>query len=240
MEWRMAEGADYDEAVASLLKTMGADVSEVEIEKLGEQRKLFGLGGVVTRIRGRLKDDAVPGERPRSAPQRTPRPEKTVRELTESETATIAEKAADFLGRIIKGMDVSTATVRSSAENGEIRLEIVGGDVPFPVGDEGEVLDAIQTIVTIYVGRLHEGKARVSVDAGNYRNARVEQLKEIALKAAESAVNSGRKVYLGPMKSLERKVVHAALQDNPGVHTKSQGEGDRRQVVVYPSKPGRS
>lgn len=239
MEWRMAEGADYDEAVASLLKTMGADVSEVEIEKLGEQRKLFGLGGVVTRIRGRLKEDSVPAERPRTAPQKT-RPERTGRELTESETAKIAEKAADFLGQIIKGMDVSTATVRSSTENGEIMLEIVGGDRPFPVGDDGEVLDAIQTLVTIYVGRLHEGKARVSVDAGNYRNARVEKLKEIAQKAAESAVNTGKKVYLGPMKSLERKVVHAALQDNHGVHTKSQGEGDRRQVVVYPSKPRQS
>jgi spoIIIJ-associated protein len=232
----MAEGASFEEAVASLLKTMGADKSEVEIENLGEQRKMFGLGGTYTKIRGRLKQEAVSGEtRPKIRAEKVVPTRASAPAPGDAEMAEIGEKAADFLREIIKRMDVSDAKVNVSADKGEITLDITDSNRPFPIGNNGEVLDAIQTLVGIYVGRLHEGKARITVDAGNYREHRIGKLKELAEKAANEATTKGKKVYLGTMKSAERKIIHAALQDNTNVQTKSQGEGDHRQVVVSPA-----
>lgn len=236
MNWRMAEGATFDEAVTALLKTMGADKSEVEIEDLGEQRRMFGLGGTYVKIRGRLKQDAVEGEsRPKSRPEKTAR--SSAPAPANADMGEVSEKAAEFLRQIVKGMDVCEAKVKIVSDKGDITLKICDEDKPFPIGNNGEVLDAVQTLVGIYVGRLHDGKTRVTVDAGNYREQRVGKLKELAEKAADEAIAKGKKVYMGTMKSAERKIIHAALQDNAGVQTKSQGEGDRRQVVVYPAPP---
>ncbi|MBI3794016.1 MAG: hypothetical protein HY280_04710 [Nitrospinae bacterium] len=235
MNWRMAQGATFEEAVASLLKSLGADESEVEIENLGESRKLFGLGGPVIKVRGRLKEDAVRGE-PREKTERVRTEPKNTTPMTESEIEEIAEKASLFLQSIIENMNLPKYKITITVEKTEVTLVINDHDEPFAVGRNGEVLEAIQTLLGIYIGRLHEGRARITVDAGNYRENRLESLKTIAEKAAAEALAKGKKVYLGPMKSSDRKVVHAALQENADVQTKSQGEGDRRQVVVYPAK----
>jgi spoIIIJ-associated protein len=248
MEWRTAEGTSYEEAVASLLKTLGADRSEVEIEDLGETRKMFGLGSLATKVRGRLKDDAVSGERKGS--QRTERTEKPHRgeytdrkerverkeypPLSDEELSKIGKESLAFLREIVEKMNISHGAVNMSAEGGLVTLSIEDGNEPFPIGRNGEVLDALQTLMGIFVGKFHEGKAKVIVDAGSFREKRLETLKELALKSADEAVTKGKKIYLGPMKAGERKAIHAALQDNGRVVTKSQGEGDHRQVVVMP------
>jgi spoIIIJ-associated protein len=38
------------------------------------------------------------------------------------------------------------------------------------------------------------------------------------------------------MSSRERRIVHLALKDMPGVRTESIGAGEERQVVIHPAK----
>jgi len=59
MDWTVADGKTYKDAVEVLLLSLGAHRSEVEIEEVGERKKLFGLGKKVIRVRGRIKDDAL-------------------------------------------------------------------------------------------------------------------------------------------------------------------------------------
>jgi len=40
---------------------------------------------------------------------------------------------------------------------------------------------------------------------------------------------------LNPMSSRERRIVHMALKEMPGVRTESVGAGEERQVVIHPS-----
>ncbi|MDH5543292.1 MAG: KH domain-containing protein [Nitrospinota bacterium] len=61
MDWTEADGDTYEEAVEILLLSLGAHRSEVEIEEVGEKKKLFGLGKTVIRVRGRIKDEALGG-----------------------------------------------------------------------------------------------------------------------------------------------------------------------------------
>jgi hypothetical protein len=49
---------------------------------------------------------------------------------------------------------------------------------------------------------------------------------------ANRATKTGRKVVLEPMNPYERRVLHTALQNHPGVTTHSEGEEPNRRVVI--------
>jgi spoIIIJ-associated protein len=103
------------------------------------------------------------------------------------------------------------------------------------IGKHGQTIDAIQYLANAVVwrGRGDERKP-VVVDAAGYRARREETLTAIATRSAERVVASGRSVELESMTAVERKVVHVALKDFPGVVTRSEGTELNRFVVVDP------
>jgi spoIIIJ-associated protein len=74
------------------------------------------------------------------------------------------------------------------------------------------------------------------VDAEGYRGRREDSLADLARRLAEKAVRSGRPVPVEPMSPQDRKVVHKALAEHPGVTTESEGEGTARRVVIFPKR----
>ena len=64
---------------------------------------------------------------------------------------------------------------------------------------------------------------------------RFEELRMTAKVAAERVQSSHQPFRLNPMSSRERRVVHLALKDMPGVRTESVGMGEHRQVVIHPA-----
>ena len=70
------------------------------------------------------------------------------------------------------------------------------------------------------------------VDAEGYRARREKTLEQLAERLARKVVRSGRSVKLEPMNPYERKVIHATLQHNPNVTTKSEGTDPYRRVVI--------
>ncbi len=233
MEWTTAEGKSYEEAVATLLKSMGADRSEVEIEDLGDTKKLFGLGGTVAKVRGRLLEESFAEAPARHRPKANGSAPKSI---DADALGDIPEKMRAFLEDIVEKMNIKNAAVEIRSAEGEIVLNITGVDGGVLTGKNGETLEALQTLVEIYAGRLNGSKLPFVVDAEDYRQHREEKLRGLAEKSAEKAVKTGRKVFLGPMKPSERKTIHAFLQNDTRVKTHSQGTGDNRQVVIYPEK----
>ena len=77
-----------------------------------------------------------------------------------------------------------------------------------------------------------EGHIRVNVDAECYREKREESLRRYARKKAQQVLKARRRTTLEPMNAYERHVIHAALQDVPGVNTYSIGTEPNRRVVV--------
>ncbi len=238
MEWTTAEGKSYEEAVASLLKSMGADRSEVEIEDLGDTKKLFGLGGTVAKVRGRLMEESFAETSVKRRPKANGSAPRTAaaNPVNLAELGDIPEKMRAFLEDIVAKMNVKNAAVEIFPGEEQIVLNIVGADGGSLTGKNGETLEALQTLVEIYAGRLNGAKLPFVVDADNYRAHREDKLRALAEKSAEKAASSGRKVFLGPMKPSERKTIHAFLQNDTRVKTHSQGTGDNRQVVIYPEK----
>jgi len=118
------------------------------------------------------------------------------------------------------------------------QVVLEGEDMGALIGRRGETLDAIQQLTGYAVNKGRGKRVRIHVDAEGYRARREESLQRLARKTAGKVVKYRRNVTLEAMNAYERHVIHAALQDYPGVSTYSTGtEPNRRTVVVYdPSK----
>jgi spoIIIJ-associated protein len=102
------------------------------------------------------------------------------------------------------------------------------------IGRKGERLSALQHLVNLLLSHRMGEWTRVLVDVEDYRGRRERQLKEIAQRAADRVLETGKMLQLEAMPALERRLVHLALRDRAGVATQSIGEEPNRRVVVIP------
>ena len=75
----------------------------------------------------------------------------------------------------------------------------------------------------------------VHFDCAEFRATRLAELKLSAQVAAQRVREMHQPFRMNPMSARERRIIHLALQGEPGVRTGSEGDGDRRQVVIYPA-----
>ena len=78
---------------------------------------------------------------------------------------------------------------------------------------------------------------QITVDAEDYRTRRAQKLSDVAFEQAAKVRRSGRPVELEPMSPRDRRSVHLALQHEPGITTRSEGEGQYRHIVIEPAGP---
>jgi spoIIIJ-associated protein len=102
------------------------------------------------------------------------------------------------------------------------------------IGRKGERLSALQHLVNLMLSRRTGQWTRVLVDVEDYRGRRERQLVDLATRAAERVVGTGKMLQLEPMPALERRWIHIALRDHAGVATQSIGEEPNRRIVVLP------
>ena len=105
------------------------------------------------------------------------------------------------------------------------------------IGRKGERLSALQHLVNLMLSRRTGQWTRVLVDVEDYRGRRERQLADLAERAAQRVVETGKMLQLEPMPALERRWIHLALRDNADVSTQSIGEEPNRRVVVLPRNP---
>ena len=149
----------------------------------------------------------------------------------EEELTDTAKNARSFLLGLTERMGVPAAIeVGESAE--QLRMVLSGENMSILIGRRGETLDALQYLTSLNVNRGREEYLRVSLDTENYRAKREEALRKLAVRMANRAKKSGRRVALEPMNPNERRILHSALQNDPEVTTHSEGEEPYRRVII--------
>lgn len=113
-----------------------------------------------------------------------------------------------------------------------IYIEMDGRDSGTIIGKRGQTLDAIQYLTSLVVNKDKDKYLRVVVDAENYREKRERTLEQLANRLADKVIKSRKSVRLEPMNPYERKVIHATLQSNPKVITRSEGDEPYRRVII--------
>ena len=154
-----------------------------------------------------------------------------------------AEALRNFLENMVRvsGLELK-ANVRAVPEDGstpegdaEVLADLDGRDKELLLERGAEVLKAFEHLAfkalrleTVYHEKIH-------IDCGGYRALRFEELKMTARVAAERVQQTKQPFRLNPMSSRERRIVHLAVKDIPGVSTQSVGMGEERQVVIHPA-----
>ena len=100
------------------------------------------------------------------------------------------------------------------------------------IGKRGQTLDALQYLLGHVVNKQQDAFLRVKLDIGSYREKQENKLRGFARNAARRVKQSGKSLALDPMTPNERRIIHAALQRDRYVTTHSEGEGEKRHVVI--------
>jgi spoIIIJ-associated protein len=138
------------------------------------------------------------------------------------------EKVLELLG--------FTATVDEHTLEEGILLEVKTEDSGRLIGRQGQTLSDLQYITNRLLFQQDAAAPKVMVDVGGYRAQAREALVKKALDAAEKVRRWGDVVELEPLSAFDRRVVHQALKDDPGVETKSvEVEGtDKKAILLRP------
>ncbi|KPK00714.1 MAG: hypothetical protein AMJ60_00220 [Desulfobacterales bacterium SG8_35] len=146
----------------------------------------------------------------------------------------LAELKAD-LGQILELMHYPSE-VSVSADNENVTAQIQGAYVDEIVGQNGKILDSLQYLLRKIIAKKYSEKAIISLDAGDFRAARTEELKQLGLELAAEVKKNGKTRSIPSLNPSERRVVHLALQDDKDVRSRSVGEGLFKKVLIY--RPG--
>ena len=172
----------------------------------------------------------------RSERRAEPKAEKAPREpavLGEEIRDEKSEQIRTFLSGLLEHMDAKADVKVYEVEKNRYKVILEGEKLGALIGRRGETLDAIQQLTNYSINRGGESKrARVQIDAENYREKREESLERLAQKVAGKVVKYRRNVTLEPMNAYERHVIHTALQDTQYITTFSIGTEPNRRVVV--------
>jgi spoIIIJ-associated protein len=143
------------------------------------------------------------------------------------------EIAADYLEELLEITDLD-GDLDMDVEGDRATVSIVGADLPQLVGDQGEVLEALQELTRLAVYRETGERSRLMLDVSGHRATRRTALEEQAAQIVAQVKESGEQAALEPMSPFERKVVHDVVAA-AGLRSESEGAEPRRYVVVLPA-----
>ena len=200
-----------EEAIEIALKELDADRSDVEVDVVSRGKSgILGIGSEPAVVR--VSDIE-------SAPDNV-----TV-------ASTVIQTLLDHLDADVV---LTLKQVHNEDLDGPI-FEIEGDDAGLLIGRKGETLKTLQFLVRYIVSHRLDERVNLMVDVEGYQQRRYQSLENMARRVARRVSDTGRSITLEPMPPNERRIVHIALSDHPGVTTESTGFGDSRQVTVEPS-----
>lgn len=222
-------------------KTFSHNSSQEKREKKFEKRegfKGFSRGGY----------DPIPAPMSSAPVKREEKPfegrsseKRELTPLSEEEIAAVIKAALDFLNSVFQGMEmeVELQTEFRNSSN-ELYINLIGPDMGILIGKRGQTLDSLQYLCSLVVNKNHGDEyLRVKLDTEDYRKRREQTLRSLAKNIAYKVKKNRKSVHLEPMNPYERRIIHAALQSDSQVSTKSEGEDPFRHVVIFCKNGGK-
>jgi spoIIIJ-associated protein len=158
-------------------------------------------------------------------------------ELDEESSGSDLELEGDIAADYIEGLlDIADldGDIDMDVEGDRAIVSVVGATLDELVGEDGEVLEALQELTRLAVHRQTGSRARLMLDIGGYRARRRTELAEYGRTVADEVARTGEPRALEAMSPFERKIVHDAVAA-AGMRSESEGEEPHRRVVVFPA-----
>lgn len=136
---------------------------------------------------------------------------------------------AEFLDRLLSlfPLDIKYQIKR---KNEMLYFIFEGKDKYLLLRKDGSLLLAFQHILN------KVSPKKVQTDCDFYRERKERELREYAQQMARQVHETGKNEILDLMNPYERRIVHVAVNQIPGISTESIGEEFLKRVKIYPSK----
>lgn len=170
-----------------------------------------------------------------SAPRDEPVEEAVGDPVTPQEMETIRADVA----KILELMGCPSEVSVEQDQNNKVHAKITGEFVDILVGPEGQTLDGLQYVMRKIITRKFPQKVLFALDAAGFRENRMGELQERALRLAQEVKETGKSRTIPAINPAERRMVHMALQDDTEIRSRSVGEGLFKKVLIYLPGKGR-
>jgi spoIIIJ-associated protein len=156
-------------------------------------------------------------------------------EVKKDQPETHEQLITETLHQLLEQLQVpAQAQAQFDPESEYYYVQIESENPGILIGYRGDTLSALQTMTNLLVQEALQAWPRVVLNVGDYRQRREDTLINLAKNAAQRVQFSGQPYTFGPLTPAERRIIHLALQDHPGVTTHSEGEHRHRRLVVTP------
>ena len=141
------------------------------------------------------------------------------------------QNAETFLSELVASLRFDLTVSSEWTDEGCV-LNLSGDDAHFLLTENGEMLDALETLLFQVYGRELDREHRFICDAEGFRKTRRAELQAMARFAADNVRKSGRPFTFGVLNSTERRVIHMTLKEEDDLFSESVGNGRDRRLQV--------
>lgn len=139
----------------------------------------------------------------------------------------------ETIKKLLKLLEIEGDFDIAKAED-EVEVVLTTKDGGIVIGYHGEILEALQLILSLCVSKKIGRFIRVSLEVGDYKKERTSFLENLALQIKERVLEENKEIALSDLKSWERRIIHVFLQEDKDVVSQSIGVGKDRKLVIKP------
>jgi len=144
--------------------------------------------------------------------------------------------AATHLDLTYRIEPAAASSADDELETPEMLVVFDGADRELLLERGAELLKALEYIALRWLRLEPQFHDRVRFDCGDYRANRLTELRVSAELAAQRVRETRQPFRFNPMPPRDRRIIHLAMKDEPGIRTSSEGRGDERRVVLFPAE----
>jgi len=133
----------------------------------------------------------------------------------------------EFLEKILPHFPLEIS-YQIKRKNGFVYIIFDGNDKQLLLWKDGSLLLALQHILNKI------SPQKVQVDCEFFRKRKERKLREFAQQVARQVSETGKNEILDLMNPYERRIIHIAVNQIPGIASESLGEGFLKRVKIFP------
>lgn len=133
----------------------------------------------------------------------------------------------DFLKKLLQVFPLDL-DYQVKKKNGFVFVVFDGEDKQILLWKDGALLLALQHVLN------KVSNQKVQVDCEFFRKRKEKRLREYAQDVARQVSDTGRNEILDLMNPYERRIVHIAVNQVPGITSESLGDGFLKRVKIFP------
>lgn len=149
----------------------------------------------------------------------------------------IKEIVEEFFKKMTFDVEVEVKDFEEDEKGISIPVSLKSDNPEKIIGYKGEILNSAQFILKAMIKKKINSDKRLylNLDVNNYKQKKIDYIKEIASSAADDVALIRVSKTLEPMNGEERRAVHMELAERGDVTTESIGERENRRVVIKPA-----